>query len=117
MTAVQYNYGSDNNNGNNGNNNGNNIGTNTNPIPNYFKLGSLTRRHSVIGCIGYEYANPQKEEEKEETKEETKETWIVANVPTDEKPMAVNTETEQAFSELALLVQIANDIKKLKGLL
>jgi len=70
MTAVQYNYGSDNNNGNNGNNNGNNIGTNTNPIPNYFKLGSLTRRHSVIGCIGYEYANPPQKEEKEEEKEE-----------------------------------------------
>ena len=75
-TAVQYNYGSDNNNGNNGNNNGNNIGTNTNPIPNYFKLGSLTRRHSVIGCIGYEYANPPQKEEKEKEKEEEKEEEI-----------------------------------------
>ena len=83
MTAVQEFYGSDNNNGNNNNgnnNNGNNnnISTNTNPIqipiPNYFKLGSLTRRHSVIGCIGYEYANPpQKEEKEEEIKEEEKE--------------------------------------------
>jgi hypothetical protein len=25
---------------------------------NYFKLGSSTRRHGVIGCIGYENANP-----------------------------------------------------------
>jgi len=25
---------------------------------NYFKLGSKTRRYSIIGCIGYEYANP-----------------------------------------------------------
>lgn len=24
----------------------------------YFKMGSTTRRHSVIGCIGYENANP-----------------------------------------------------------
>ena len=24
----------------------------------YFKLGSNTRRYSVIGCVGYEYANP-----------------------------------------------------------
>ena len=24
----------------------------------YFKMGSVTRRHSVIGCIGYENANP-----------------------------------------------------------
>ena len=24
----------------------------------YFKLGSVTRRHSVIGCLGYENANP-----------------------------------------------------------
>jgi hypothetical protein len=24
----------------------------------YFKMGSATRRHSVIGCIGYENANP-----------------------------------------------------------
>jgi hypothetical protein len=72
-TAVEEIYGSGN----------NNIGTNNNiipvpiiPVPYYFKLGSLTRRHSVIGCIGYEYANPQKEEEietKEETKEEIKE--------------------------------------------
>ena len=72
MTAVQHNYGSGNINSNNNSNNI--IGTNT-PVPppvlpNYFKLGSLTRRHSVIGCIGYEFANPQKEEEKEEEKEE-----------------------------------------------
>ena len=25
---------------------------------NYFKLGSKTRRYSIIGCIGYEHANP-----------------------------------------------------------
>ena len=82
MTAVQEFYGSGNNN-NNGNGNGNNSNIDIIPIipiipiPNYFKLGSLTRRHSVIGCIGYEYANPpQKEEEEEEektTKEEQKE--------------------------------------------
>ena len=49
-------------------NNGiNNIGNIINS--NYFKLGSLTRRHSVIGCIGYEFANPSPqlfEEQKEE---------------------------------------------------
>jgi hypothetical protein len=79
-TVVQEIYGS-------GNNIGTNNGTNNNgtnniiipvpvpiiPVPYYFKLGSLTRRHSVIGCVGYEYANPQKEEEIE-TKEEEKET-------------------------------------------
>jgi len=62
MTAVQYNYGS-------GNVNSNNNNSPVSVLPNYFKLGSLTRRHSVIGCIGYEFANPQKEEEKEEEKE------------------------------------------------
>ena len=77
MTAVQEFYGSGNNN-NNGNGNNSNIDIiPIIPAPNYFKLGSLTRRHSVIGCIGYEYANPpQKEEEEEEektTKEEQKE--------------------------------------------
>ena len=72
MTAVQDFYGSGNNNGNNSNND---IGTNTNtvPIPNYFKLGSLTRRHSVIGCIGYEYANPPQKEEKEKEEKEKEE--------------------------------------------
>ena len=29
-----------------------------NSCANYFKLGSATRRHSVIGCTGYENANP-----------------------------------------------------------
>ena len=29
-----------------------------NSCANYFKLGSSTRRHGVIGCIGYENANP-----------------------------------------------------------
>jgi hypothetical protein len=67
---------------NSGNNNGNNNGNNVNNID-YFKLGSLTRRHSIIGCIGFEFANPSpqlfeedKEEEykqKEEQKEEQKE--------------------------------------------
>ena len=70
---------------NSGNNNGNNNGNNGNNID-YFKLGSLTRRHSVIGCIGFEFAIPspqlfeedkeeykQKEEQKEEYKEEQKE--------------------------------------------
>jgi hypothetical protein len=76
MTAVQEFYGSGNNNNGNGNGNGNNSNINIIPIipaPNYFKLGSLTRRHSVIGCIGYEYANPPQKEEKEEKEEETKE--------------------------------------------
>ena len=79
MTAVQEIIGSDNN-GNNGNNNngnnnnGNGIGANSaNNHFNYFKLGSLTRRYSVIGCIGYEFANPQKEKEEETKEEETKE--------------------------------------------
>ena len=42
-------------------------------INEYFKLGSLTRRHSVIGCIGFEFANPSPqlfEEQKEENKQE-----------------------------------------------
>ena len=71
MTSVQDISG-----GNNGNNNSNN-GNNGNLIPSlipvpsssYFKLGSLTRRHSVIGCIGYEFANPQKEKDEEKEKE------------------------------------------------
>jgi hypothetical protein len=71
MTAVQEFYGSGNN--NNGNNNNIDI-IPIIPAPNYFKLGSLTRRHSVIGCIGYEYANPPQKEEKEEEKEEKEET-------------------------------------------
>ena len=53
---------------NSGNNNGNNNGNNVNNID-YFKLGSLTRRHSIIGCIGFEFANPSPqlfEEDKEE---------------------------------------------------
>jgi hypothetical protein len=56
---------------NSGNNNGNNNGINRNNID-YFKLGSLTRRHSVIGCNGFEFANPSPqlfEEDKEEYKE------------------------------------------------
>ena len=63
-----------------------NNGNSGNNIVDYFKLGSLTRRHSIIGCIGFEFANPspqlfeeykeeqkenkQKEEHKEEQKEE-----------------------------------------------
>ena len=57
---------------NSGNNNGNNNGNNGNNID-YFKLGSLTRRHGVIGCIGFEFANPSPqlfEEDKEEYKQE-----------------------------------------------
>jgi len=56
---------------NSGNNNGNNNGNNGNNID-YFKLGSLTRRHSVIGCIGFEFAIPSPqlfEEDKEEYKQ------------------------------------------------
>ena len=52
------------NSGNNGNNNI--IGID------YFKMGSLTRRHSIIGCIGFEFANPSPqlfEEDKEEYKQ------------------------------------------------
>jgi len=64
MTAIQDISG-----GNNGNNG--NLIPSLIPIPSssYFKLGSLTRRHSVIGCIGYEFANPQKEKEEEKEKE------------------------------------------------
>ena len=89
MTAVQEFYGSGNN-----NNNGNGNGNNSNivdiipiiPAPNYFKLGSLTRRHSVIGCIGYEYANPPQKEEKEEKEEETKEKEEETKEKEEEKP-------------------------------
>ena len=54
-------------------NSGNNniVGNNGNNID-YFKLGSLTRRYSVIGCIGFEFANPSPqlfEEDKEEYKQ------------------------------------------------
>jgi hypothetical protein len=68
MTSVQDISGG-NNNGNNGNNG--NLIPSLIPVPSssYFKLGSLTRRHSVIGCIGYEFANPQKEKEEEKEKE------------------------------------------------
>jgi len=62
---------------NSGNNNGNNNGNNGNNID-YFKLGSLTRRHSIIGCVGFEFANPSPqlfEEDKEEYKEEQKEEY------------------------------------------
>ena len=88
MTAVQEFYGSGNNN-NNGNGNGNNSNIDIIPIipaPNYFKLGSLTRRHSVIGCIGYEYANPPQKEEKEEKEEETKEKEEETKEKEEEKP-------------------------------
>ena len=71
---------------NSGNSGNNNNGNNVNNID-YFKLGSLTRRHSIIGCIGFEFANPSpqlfeedkeeykeyKEENKEENKQEYKE--------------------------------------------
>ena len=82
MTAIQDITSRNNdNNGNNSNNSNNsnngNLIPSLIPVPSssYFKLGSLTRRHSVIGCIGYEFANPQKEkeEEKEEEKEKEKE--------------------------------------------
>ena len=65
--------------GNNSNNNNSNIiiGNFGND---YFKLGSLTRRHSVIGCIGFEFANPStqlfeedKEKEKYKQQQEDKE--------------------------------------------
>ena len=36
----------------------NNINQEGDSGDNYFKLGSKTRRYSVIGCIGYEHANP-----------------------------------------------------------
>jgi hypothetical protein len=72
MTSVQDISGGNNNsnNGNNGNNG--NLIPSLIPVPSssYFKLGSLTRRHSVIGCIGYEFANPQKEKGEEKEKEE-----------------------------------------------
>ena len=83
MTAVQEFYGSGNN--NNGNNNNIDI-IPIIPAPNYFKLGSLTRRHSVIGCIGYEYANPPQKEEKEEKEEETKEKEEETKEKEEEKP-------------------------------
>ena len=73
MTAIQDIIIGGNNNGNNSNNNSNNgnLFPSLIPVPSssYFKLGSLTRRHSVIGCIGYEFANPQKEKEEEKEKE------------------------------------------------
>lgn len=64
MTDIIINSGNNNNGNNNIGNNGNNI--------DYFKLGSLTRRHSIIGCIGFEFANPSPqlfEEDKEEYKQ------------------------------------------------
>jgi hypothetical protein len=64
---------------NSGNNSSSNniIGTFGNFGNDYFKLGSLTRRHSVIGCIGFEFANPsmqllEDDKEKEEYKQEDK---------------------------------------------
>ena len=86
MTAVQEFYGSGNNNGNNNNSNSNIDIIPIIPAPNYFKLGSLTRRHSVIGCIGYEYANPPQKEEKEEKEEETKEKEEETKEKEEEKP-------------------------------
>jgi flagellar motor protein MotB len=64
MTDIIINSGN-NNIGNNNGNNGNNI--------DYFKLGSLTRRHSIIGCIGFEFANPSPQLFEEEDKEEEEE--------------------------------------------
>ena len=58
---------------NSGNNSNNIIG---NFGSDYFKLGSLTRRHSVIGCVGFEFANPSTqlfEEYKEDKQKEYKE--------------------------------------------
>jgi hypothetical protein len=65
------------NSGNNSSNSNNIIGTFGNFGNDYFKLGSLTRRHSVIGCIGFEFANPsmqllEDDKEKEEYKQEDK---------------------------------------------
>jgi hypothetical protein len=75
MTAIQdITIGGNNNNGNNGN-----LLPSLIPLPSssYFKLGSSTRRHSVIGCIGYEFANPQKEKEEEKEKEKEKNTCSI----------------------------------------
>jgi len=84
MTAIQDITSRNNdNNGNNGNNSNNsnngNLIPSLIPVPSssYFKLGSLTRRHSVIGCIGYEFANPQKEKEEEKEKEKEKNTCSI----------------------------------------
>ena len=83
MTAIQDIIigGNSSNNSNNNSNNGNNENLIPSLIPvpssSYFKLGSLTRRHSVIGCIGYEFANPQKEKEEEKEKEKEKNTCSI----------------------------------------
>jgi len=45
----------------------------------YFKLGSSTRRHSVIGCIGFEYANPIPQSFQEEEEEEEKYHDVIKN--------------------------------------
>lgn len=67
------------NNSSSNNSNNNIIGTFGNFGNDYFKLGSLTRRHSVIGCIGFEFANPsmqqllEDDKQKEEYKQDDKE--------------------------------------------
>ncbi len=62
---------------NNGNKNHFGINGTNNHDFEYFKLGSLTRRHSVIGCIGFEFAipnlSPQLLEEEEYNQKQEKE--------------------------------------------
>jgi len=62
---------------NNGNKNHFGINGTNNHDFEYFKLGSLTRRHSVIGCIGFEFAipnlSPQLLEEEEDNQKQEKE--------------------------------------------
>lgn len=49
--------------------------------------------------------------EKEEKK--PKEKWIVSEVPTQTAPMAVNTETKEAYPNEAALTQILNNQEKI----
>ena len=51
--------------------------------------------------------------EKEEVKE-IKEDWVVQEIPTATEPMAVNIKEKTAYTQIGLLVKIANNIEDIK---
>lgn len=80
---------------------------NHNYVNTYFKLGSSTRRHSVIGCIGFEYANPipqsfQEEEEEEKYHDVIKNKEKIVNENKEEDKEEDKKEEETACCAICL---------------
>jgi len=57
-------------------------------------------------------ARDQPKETKEEKK---KERFVISEVPTQTRPVIVDTKINQAYDELTMLCKIANDIEEIKN--